>query len=490
MERAPSNGELSSGRQESAGDGLHTRIVELIDESSGFYRPSGDWRAVVTLELVEQLLAPEEAELRVGEVLSVQTLNLALYRMSYEAALACEHARQLGGQVRLPATGSASTGSDDSNMNSVETVGQLARVLCLRVIDACEARDLYDYAGMQAALDACDDCLPSGCTLKSFRVFECLRAIAQAGLSRGRGGSPPSRRELDALAGLVSEDRDLSGTPYADYALLLLVTAVGHMQRGDLVDNAVGDVQRAEHVDSANNKASEATSLAAWVLDVLQGMEDRGAAQAWDWPIAGQPNPQAHHVHYYRHFAHHILAMALAHELKEAAATQAEDTPTLSVADVKREYSKASVSLERALQLVPASNEARWRYYDLNAENLEHEEGLRIELLEQRLSIRQTVKSLAEANVDHYSKSAQEELRSRMADVSMRIVEVIGIFLAVVAILGVTITSATVDGLTMGGRILLLTIGGLMPVVYFVVLRWIVSGKPWAQRSKRQGPLQ
>ena len=491
----PTDDEVPPDGQESAGDGLQVRIAELIDESSGLSRPSADWSAAVAIELAEQLLTPEQAQQRVGEEGSVQTLNLALYRMSYEAALACEHARQLGAQARRAIARSDASGStpgnprgpaetlrqrsrsalaaggDDPDMGAEETVGQLARVLCLGLIDAYEARDRYDYAAVQAAVEACDDCLPSGCTLKSLRVLECMRTIAQAGLSRDPGGTPPSRRDLEALAGLVPEDRDQGGGPYADHALLLLVSAVGQVQRRDLVD------------DAASDGADTGDSLAAWSLDLLQGMEERGVAQARDWPIANQPNPMAHHVHYYRHFAHHIQAIALANQLKESVADEASETPASSVETVRDEYRKASASLERALQLVPPSNEARWTYYDLNAENLEHEESLRIELLEQRLSTRQTVKDLAEADVEHFSKGAKEELQSRMADVSMRIVEVIGIFLAVVAILGVTVASATVDGLSLGGRILILVVGGSMPVVYFVLLRWIVTGKLSKQRS-------
>ena len=492
--------EVHPDGQEPAGDGLHARIAELIDESSGLSRLSADWSAAVALELVHRLLPPEQAELRVGEAGGVQALNLALYRMSYEAALACEHARQVGAQARRPTAWAGTTAStsgdppgptetlrqrlrsalaargDDPDMRAVETVGQLARVLCLGLIDAYEARDRYDYAAVLAAVEACDDCLPSGCTLKSFPVLECIRAVAHAGMSRDRGGAPFSRQDLDASAALVSRDRDQGGGPHADHALLLLVSAVGQAQRRDLVD------------DAARDGTDTSRSLVAWILDLLQDLEQRGVAEARDWPVASQHNPMAHHLHYYRHFAHHVRAIALANQLKEPAQTEdgnTEDgnTAAISVAMVRDEYRNASASLERALQLVSPSNEARWRYYDLNAENLEHEESLRVELLEQRLSTRETVKRLAEANVKQLSEEAQDELRNRMADVSMRIVEVIGVFLAVVAILGVTVASATVDGLSLGGRILILAIGGSMPVVYFVLLRWIVTGK-MSKRSK------
>ena len=501
VDPAPTGDAIAPDAQGAADDGLHLRIAELIDESVGLSQPSADWSAAVALELAQQLLPRKQAELRLGEEGSVQTLNVALYRMSYEAALACEHARQLGARARRPPVWSDATAStsgdprgpaetlrqrlrsalvargDDPEIAVVETVEQLARVMCLGMIDAYEARDRYDYPAMQSAVDAIDDCLHSGCTLKSFPVLGCTRAIADAGLSRDPDGTPPSRRDLEALAGTVTGDRDAHGGPYVDHALLLLVSAVGQMQRSQLVDEVT------------RSRVGAATSRVDWILEVLKDMEERGVAKASGWPTASRPNPVAHHVYYYRHFAHHIQAIALANQLKESVAEaggtpDAGDTSAIAVAEVRKKYLKASASLERALQLVPPSNEARWRYYDLNAESLEHEESLRIELLEQRLSTRQIVQRLAEANVKHLSEEAQHELRSRMADVSMRIVEVIGVFLAVVAILGVTVASATVDGLSLGGRILILAVGGSMPVVYFVLLRLIVTDKLSKRRSK------
>ena len=494
----PTNDEITFGEPEPAGDELQVCIARLIEENSGFSPPSGDWGALLALELVKQLLTPEQAELHIGEASGVQELNLALYQMSYEAALAWEHARQLGAQARFPALGktllqrlrpASAAAGDDSGMTTVETVGQLAHLLCLGLINAYEARDRYDYVAMQEVLEECDYHLPSGYTLKSFRVFECLLVIARSGLSRNPGGSVPSRRDLAALAELVSADREQGGGPYTDFCLLLLVVAVGHAQRQDLVDNALRDMQLSEDVDDGLTEEAEAASLSAWMLDVLQDMEDRGLFKDRDWPIADKSNPIAHHMHYYRHFAHHVQAIALATQLKRATATHVEGATSLSVSDVKREYSRASSFLERALQLVPRSNEARWRYYELNAENLEHEASLRTELLEQRLATRQTVASLAEDAVGRFSMSAQEELRTRIADVSMRVVEVIGIFLAVVAILGVTIASATVDGLSLSGRIWLLAIGGSMPVVYFVLLKWIVIGKVFGRPTKEEGSV-
>lgn len=466
-------------------------VKELIDQASGIARQASDWRGLVAVELAEWQLDSELSELGVDDDRCVQALNLALYPISYEAALACEYARDQrvtsyglaslsdpadsspvdtqgpAASVRQRLDAALTVRGRDPEAEGVENLGQLARVLSLGLIDAYEARDRYDYDAMQTALDACDDRLPPGYTLKSFTVLECMAVVAQAGLSREQSGSPPSRQALETLATRVSDDRDVLAASQADHALIVLVSAVGHMLRRDLVDDvkACGTEPRTSCVD--------------WVLGVLQGLEERGVAQSRNWPTANEPNLVAHHVHYYRHFAHHVRAIALADRLKAAAGEQVDtgDADTFNISAVRDEYENASASLERALQLVPASNEARWRYYDLNAENLEHEESLRLELLEQRLSTRRIVTALAEANVERLSELAKEELRNRMADVSMRIVEIIGVFLAVVAILGATVASATVGDLTLTGRILILVVGGTMPVLYFVLLRWIVTGR-------------
>ena len=514
-EPAPTPDDASADDTASAGHGLQARIADVMHDVCGVSSLSVDWRPAVAREMVDQLLSPEQAALQVSDVRGVRALNLALYRMSYEAALACEHARHFRAQDCCAATRDetsvsapgdspnplenrkerlrlvAATGNDDSDKTAVETIGPLARMLCLGVIDMLEALDRYDYADMQAAHGDCNYFVPSRCTLEPFRVFECLRLIAQAGLSRDTGGAAPGRRELQTLAELVSADRDQGGERYTDYALLLLVIAVGHTPRQALVNDAVNDKRLSEDVDNLSSEdADNGLSIIEWLLDLLQTLERRDMAKARGWPIEGQPNPMAHQVHFYRQFAHHIRAIALAQKLKKTARHRADDAKTPSLEAVKREYSQATAALERALRLVPASNEARWRYYDLSAENLDHESSLRVELLEQQLSTRETVEALAKANVDHFSESAQDELRDRMADVSMRVVEVIGIFLAVVAILGVTVSSATVGGLSLNERILLLSIGGAMPLVYFVLLRWLVTGKLAKQPSMKRKPDQ
>ena len=500
VNQGPADDDVAVARAETAADNLSTRVTALIDDRVGLSRSARDWAAAVAIELVETVLGPRQALLPLAAEGSVEVLNRGLYRMSYEAALACEHARQVGsgGWAPVMAAEFAADSADPGDVTSVveqrlraaldpsggepevrepATVGQLARLLCLCVIDAHEARDRYDYSAMAVALGACDHWLPAGCTLHSFRVLECLRAVAQAGRSRDDGGTPPSRRDLYDLSRLVAEDRDDRGADHhADHALLLLVTAIGHMQRRYLVQ----DVFRCRENDRV--------SLVDWALDLLEDLEQRGVAKAQGWPLPGGPNPVAHHVYYYRHFIHHIKAMYLAEQLlKEDAEGGSEDVEKVDEIDIsslRTEYQMASASLERALSLVPASNEARWRYYDLNSENLELEESLRLELLEQRLDTRRTVKRLAKANVERFAEDAKDKVNEGLASVSMRIVEIIGVFLAVVAILGSTVASATIGGLSFTDRIIILAVGGTMPLAYFVLLRWIVHGRLSIRRAR------
>ena len=302
-----------------------------------------------------------------------------------------------------------------------------------------------------------------------------MKFVADAGLSRdGESGSPPDVQSLSELSARIGDDRDGGAGPYADHALLVMVTAIGHMQRRVLVDDVLA------------SKREQRTSLVDWALATLAEMEDRGAAAPMDWPTDRQANPISHHVHFYRYFAYHVRAIALARDFEESVGAELTVSSEAAVARVSEEYGHASAALEQALRRVPPTHEERWRYYDLSAENLEHEEGLRIALLVQQLTTRGTVRELAETSVRRFSEAAKEELRDRMADVSMRIVEIIGVFLAVIAILGATVASATIGELSFTQRILLLSVGGVTPVVYFLLLRFIVTGEWRKRRTAKQ----
>lgn len=486
----------AAGTATGSGGGLSERVRVSIDDSLGISQSRAEWAGPVAVKLVDEVLGAEDAQLWLDEAGSVEVLSRSLYRMCYEAALACEYVRQMGSPGQALAAAVASGGGeagassvelsvdrrlgaaldargdegDPGDVASPTAVGQLARPLCLCIIDAYGARDRYDYRSMTAALDACDHWVPAGYTLKSFRVLEVLRAVARAGLSRDGDSAPPTQKELAGLSQLMDADRGDDESPYYDFSRLLLITAIGHMQRSYLVKDAV------------RSSAQNQTSLADWALTVLGELEDRGTAAPEGWPMQGGENPVAHHVHFYRYFMHHIRAMALADQMKQAAETQPADADDplsdadLDISPVRDEYRLASASLERALNSVPPFNEARWRYYDLSAENLEHEESLRLELLEQRLRTRRTVKALADDHVKRFAEASKEDIRDSMTLVSMRVVEIIGVFLAVVTVLGSTIASATLGDISFTQRIVILAVGGTMPVIYFVLLRWIVSG--------------
>lgn len=482
-----------------ANQNLRARLRELVDEHGA--DAEGDWRGQAALELADAFVSGAAAELPLTDDDGSSALNFALYRISYEASLACEYARQAGARAYRPEMPSASdresaaerlhrrlelaqrASGREPEPSERESVRQLAPSLCLGLIDAFEARDRYDYPAMRDAIQGCDVCLPRGCTIETFRVLQAVKLVADAGLSRGgAGGTAPDLPSLSELVARVARDRDSGAGPDADHALLVMVTALGHMERSVLVADVLASRQQGR------------TSLADWLLETLDAMESRGAAAPTGWPAGPggrEANPVAHHLHFYRYFAHHVRATSLTQGFGVSAGEESSVSPEEAVAQVRKEYSCAATALEQALRTVPPTNEQRWRYYDLSAENLEHEESLRIALLEQQLTTRRIVRELAESSVRRYAEEAREELGDRMADVSMRIVEIIGVFLAVIAILGATIASAAVGELSLTGRILLLGIGGAMPVVYFLLLRLIVTGslsRRWRRAPRSHRP--
>ena len=77
--------------------GIQMRLAQLIHERGA--HPAGDWRGQAALELAETFLTAEVAGLPLTDNEGSSKLNLALYRMSYEASLACEYARHAGARA-------------------------------------------------------------------------------------------------------------------------------------------------------------------------------------------------------------------------------------------------------------------------------------------------------------------------------------------------------------------------------------------------------
>lgn len=76
---------------------IQTRLAELIHE--GGSHVANDWRGQAALELAETFISPEVARLPLTDDQGSSKLNSALYRMSYEASLACEFARQVSARA-------------------------------------------------------------------------------------------------------------------------------------------------------------------------------------------------------------------------------------------------------------------------------------------------------------------------------------------------------------------------------------------------------
>ena len=96
MDQGPINGEFAVAGTGAAADSLTERVAALIDDSVGLSAPVRDWTEALAVQLTERVLSPQQAAMELAAEGGEEVLNRALYRMSYEAALACEHARQVG----------------------------------------------------------------------------------------------------------------------------------------------------------------------------------------------------------------------------------------------------------------------------------------------------------------------------------------------------------------------------------------------------------
>ena len=420
----------------------------------------------------------------------IHSLNVFLTQISGPAALACEVARSAG---LLDREASLSVESEqlartsdrlpDDDPTADRKVGTILENLCLILLSALEARDDYEYDELLDILSQCDE-MPFQFTTDNFVVFKCLKRVALAGQSRTKeadvvreyvsvDGWKHLSREIrsDSTRVHSSRERD-SLRPCMGYPLLMLVSALGHMRR--------------QHA---------ATELPPKMVDfILIQLEELDACCPSE-RRQGVMQISKHHIEYYRYFALHVLAIGIVEKYPDSTdLSQVSDLLKLDSKDDSREdwdacasraYEKATVSIERALALVPSSHGARRDYYDLTAENLEHEMSLRLEMLRRGIEMDKRVENLATVHVEKAVASEmddlQEELRretgklhTELRSLSMRVIEIIGVFLAIVAFVATTVISGTAGDLRVRDRILILCIGGVISLTYFVLLRLIV----------------
>ena len=430
----------------------------------------------------------------------IHSLNILLTQISGPAVMASEIARSVGLSASNTPLSLASfvskTDADfasdwsrpvnDTDQASDRTIGRILESLCLVLLAALQARDDYKYDQLLDVLSLCD-AMPFQFTTDDFVVFRCLKRIAWAGQSR--------TKEADLVKEYVSLDgwRKIADSIQADsrvvhpsmaedslgpctaYPLLILVSAIGHMRR--------------------QHAATELTpKIIHFVLHQVQKFETCCTnAGKMDVILLSR-----HHALYYQYFGFHILAVGIVemygsakhltqavHVLKDSTDDSEDPVPTDWYDCACLAYETASVSIEHALSLVPQANSARRDYYELTGENLEHEMSLRLEMFEGRIEMEKRVEILATSHVatavNEAKSSLHDELRiettklhGELRSISMRVIEIIGVFLAIVAFVATTVISGTAGDLSLGERILILCIGGLISLTYFGLLRLIV----------------
>ena len=417
-------------------------------------------------------------------------VNLLLYRMSYEIWLACEFAHHHASGNAPYSKSFLKELEKLENMEHEDTVGDIAQILCRVLIIIHQARNSYDYVSIDIALDECTRLLPL-CNLIDFKVLQCFQIVAAAGRSReSLVGTTPNVAELERLANGVSIDRDHGAGPYADHALMVLISAVGHRKRSDLVSDIHAKSRDGQRDDDGTISVASGDWI-GWMVERLGRLSEQWRYSK-DVDCDNVTGVMKHDLHYYQYYAHHVQAIAAA-TLPESQLSGSLEQPISDHADadkllseVRRYYDRASDEIERALRNVPSSNYSRWLYYNVTAEALEHETNLRMAMLRHELKIDKTVSQLRETvtneaidelkkRVESVAEVVRQELRNQMADMSSRIVEIIGVFLAIVAILATTIMSSTAGDLSVSQRLIILVVGGILPIAYFALLRSIID---------------
>ena len=498
---------------------LYTEIGDFVEEC--WRRPSKDapdWRLELASWMVElfvdtklkdrvwpQVLGVDSSEARAWRQSLLWSINLLLSQMVGPASMACEIARrkELSGER----TNSLLSGNERHDFEVIDsrvelptnpTVGDILERLCLILFDALQARDDYNYDRLLKVLNLCDE-MPLQFKQDDFTAFGCLSMVARAGKSRTSDGSQIQGfvliDEWQQLSDTVLENSSTVHAQAKDslvhqcmaYPLLVLVSAIGHTRR--------------QHSAKLNTDVIE---LIVHNLRTLEGCvsadEDSDVSEF-----------ARHHILYYWYFVEHVLAIKIG-EVDPAS----DDFPKLMQAlgdvmppisndvqampkssqngrdhdraavwyqTVLMAYERAAVSIEGALSSVPPISDARRDYYELTGENLEHEMSLRLELMSQRMAVIEAVRKHAKYHVSLEVSAAKEEMRGEMSQlhnemrsISMRVIEIIGVFLAIVAFLGTTVVSGTAGELEVGERILILCVGGVISLLFFVLLRLIVVG--------------
>lgn len=467
---------------------LNEEIRELVALGHDWKVPVASWLVSQFVEdsLKDQIWATPQDDRSPSRFALVHSMNLSLTQMVGVASSACESARNAASSAQ--SSGASSLQSlirlepISAKGDAIYAIGDILEKLALVLLRGLEARDAYDYSGLLEILDQVDE-MPMEFKSNRFSIFDCLRILAQAGQSRTK--TPNLVRESiniddwENLSKRILEESSLVHPMNHDtvldqcmaHPMLILLSSIGHMKR--------------EHA------ATLLPELLTLVFAELDHLDD-----CWSKiDASGFLRATNHNIEYYRYFAYHVLAIAIAsHYPDQKWIKQLEVSLNGRLGNVEFSewldlgydaYRMATGSIERALSLVPETSVARRDYYELTSENLEHEMSLRLELLRQKVQTESDVEELAKNQVEKAMKIAvdrfqsdidkkAENLQGEVRSISIRVVEIIGIFLAIVAFLGTAVVSGTAGELPVEQRILILITGGVVSLLYFVLLRWVI----------------
>ena len=490
-------------------------IQDLIQKANQSGR---DWRSALASWLVDRFVdasfaeqlweKPQPTDSPSRHTL-VSAMNLCLTQMSRTAAIACE----IAGSINLAAHSSNVSLVLPEINNDKCTIGQIMEQLATILVAAIDARDHYLYDTLLDRLGECDD-MALKIRTDRFTAFRCLQVVARAGQSRtadsNRIGEFMPIELWRQLPQTILHDSELvhdSDTAPSElhacmaYPLLLLVSSIGHLRREHAANLAI-DPGTSEIV----------TSVTSWLREDL----DRCFPAQADTTV---PDAVRHHLFYYRYFVYHVVAITIVDmypqsehlevtfQLIRAELEKADgpfDFPDDWISFASAAYELAVEAIENALSSVPASSRSRQQYYNITAENLEHEMNLRLAFLTQRIgmdrkmhetevTLRDTIAELAKTHVVDEVKTAMDKekdaiqnelqaiqkesstIQSEVRNISVRVIEIIGIFLAVVAFVGTTVVSGTAGNLSFGQRLLILGSGAIISLSFFLLLRLAVS---------------
>ncbi len=423
-------------------------------------------------------------------------LNNLLERLSYEADNAAEYARNVLTPARAHLDVRKVTHTEISklfrfkiaelrddneqletsfnNSKDIQTIFrdyEIAIFICLSILHAHSARDDYNYETISQLVSAVDTRLDNKPgEAKHFDTFAGLTLLQQLGLAR-ESLNPKFLIDLQKLRERIRGRVENNVIDiYKAHALSQIYNSITHVSRDALLafESASRSNSKSviEWMDKAGNLLADlGTTIGEDDQSETDYYGNDNTEKADDLDDVG--NSIKHQLFYCLHYSERIQAdIALLRAQNESMGETSDDERAM-----EEHYDRAAGHLEQAIARVPSENVLRKSYYVVVSENLELERVLRRNLFfNTRASIDERLKGATET----IKSEAKEELEKTFREVSLRIVEILGIFIAIVGIVGTSVISATVGDLEFWKRLTILLVGGLIPVVYFYLLRMIV----------------